>query len=170
MERIGQNYAEQIQESVAESRRFKFQILIESIVYRLHIIDTWAVYEIYITGHISLTFVTVLIHSEIETNDKTLPDVPELPELPGETDTRPTTSEKENVVTRNRMNLQDTSFLKSDMNVRKLFDFDFKESNRFSNLIWCLGRVTSLKKYIWKRPDSNCFGGHCGGNYVKVQV
>ena len=81
-----------------------------------------------------LTFVTVLIHSEIETNDKTLPDVPELPELPGETDTRPTTSEKENVATRNRMNLQDTSFLKSDMNVRKLFDFDFKESNRFSNL------------------------------------
>ena len=66
---------------------------------------------------------------------KTLPDVPELPELPGETDTRPTTSEKENVATRNRMNLQDTSFLKSDMNVRKIFDFDLKESNRFSNVI-----------------------------------
>ena len=128
--------------------------MVESIVYRLHIIDAWAVYEIYITGHTTFVFVTVLIHSEIETNDKTLPDVPELPELPGETDTRPTTSEKENVAIRNRMNLQDTSFLKSDMNVRKLFDFDFKESNRFSNLhvIWCLGRVTSLKKYIWEHP------------------
>ena len=164
------NYAEQIQESVAESRRFKFQILVEYIVYRLHIIDTWAVYEIYITGHKTFIFVTVLIHSEIETSDKTLPDVPELPELPGEADTRPTTSEKENVATRNRMNLQDTSFLKSDMNVRKIFDFDFKESNRFSNLIWCLGRLTNLKKYIWERQYLNCFGVNCGGNYVKIQV
>ena len=57
--------------------------------------------------------------------------MPELPELPADTDTRPRTSEKENVVIRNKMNLQDTSFLKSDMNVRKTFDFDFKESNRF---------------------------------------
>ena len=83
----------------------------------------------------SFTLVTILIHSEIETNDKALPDVPELPEIPGETDTRPTTSEKEIIVTRNKMNLQDTSFLKSDMNVRNIFDFDFKEYSRFSNLI-----------------------------------
>ena len=128
-------------------------------------------WNLYYWAYTTFIFVTVLIHSEIGTNDKTLPDVPELPELPGETDTRPTTSEKENVVTRNRMNLQDTSFLKSDMNVRKLFDFDFKESNRFSNLhvIWYLGRVTSLKKYIWEHPYLNCFAVNCG-NYVKIQV